>query len=50
MMKQIIRDKPGNLSLDTSLDHEYAEWDEVKRFAEDFLEQLVPKDASKIDS
>jgi hypothetical protein len=25
-------------------------WDEVKRFAQDFLERLVPKDASKIKS
>ena len=25
-------------------------WDEVKRFAQDFLEPLVPKDASKIKS
>ena len=50
MMKKIVRDKPGNLSLDTSRDHEYTEWVEVKRFAEDFLERLVPKDASKIKS
>ncbi len=50
MMKKIVRDKPGNLSLDTSRDHEYTEWDEVKRFAEDFLERLVPKDTSKIKS
>ena len=50
MMKKIVRDKPGNLSLDTSRDHEYTEWDEVKRFAEDFLERLVPKDTSKIES
>ena len=50
MMKKIVRDKPGNLSLDTSRDHEYTEWDEVNRFAEDFLERLVPKDTSKIES
>jgi menaquinone-dependent protoporphyrinogen oxidase len=50
MMKKIVRDKPGNLSLDTSRDHEYTEWDEVKRFAENFMERLVPKDASKIKS
>jgi menaquinone-dependent protoporphyrinogen oxidase len=37
MMKRIVRDKPGNLSTDTSRDHEYTDWDEVKRFAEDFL-------------
>ena len=50
MMKKIVRDKPGDLSLDTSRDHEYTEWDQVKRFAEDFLERLVPKDTSKIES
>jgi menaquinone-dependent protoporphyrinogen oxidase len=50
VMKKIVRDKPGNLSLDISRDHEYTEWDEVKRFAEDFLERLVPKDPSKIKS
>ena len=43
MMKKIVRDKPGNLSLDTSRDHEYTEWNEVKRLAEDFMERLVPK-------
>jgi len=37
MMKRIVRDKPGNLSTDTSRDHEYTDWGEVKRFAEDFL-------------
>jgi menaquinone-dependent protoporphyrinogen oxidase len=48
MMKKIVRDKPGNLSLDTSRDHEYTEWDEVKRFVVDVVERLVPKDASEI--
>lgn len=32
MMKRIVRDKPGDLSLDTSRDHVYTEWDSVKRF------------------
>jgi menaquinone-dependent protoporphyrinogen oxidase len=50
MMKRIVHSKPGNLSLDTSRDHEYTEWDEVKRFAEDFLQRLASKDASKINS
>jgi menaquinone-dependent protoporphyrinogen oxidase len=50
MMKRIVHSKPGNLSLDTSRDHEYTEWDEVKRFAEDFLQQLVSKGASKINN
>jgi menaquinone-dependent protoporphyrinogen oxidase len=50
MMKRIVHSKPGNLSLDTARDHEYTEWDEVKRFAEDFLQRLASKDASKINS
>jgi menaquinone-dependent protoporphyrinogen oxidase len=50
MMKRIVRDKPGNLSLDTSRDHEYTEWDDVKRFAEDFLRRLVSEDTVKIKS
>jgi menaquinone-dependent protoporphyrinogen oxidase len=50
MMKRIVRSKPGNLSTDTSRDHEYTDWDEVERFGEDFLSRLVPKDAAKISS
>jgi len=50
MMKRIVHSKPGNLSLDTSRNHEYTEWDEVKRFTEDFLQQLVSKEASKINN
>jgi menaquinone-dependent protoporphyrinogen oxidase len=46
MMKRIVRDKPGGLSTDTSRDHEYTDWDDVNRFAEDFLARLVPKDAA----
>jgi menaquinone-dependent protoporphyrinogen oxidase len=42
MMKRIVRDKPGILSTDTSRDHEYTDWDQVKRFADDFVERLVP--------
>jgi len=49
MMTRIVRDKPGNLSLDTSCDHEYTDWDEVKRFAEDFMTRLVPNEAAKIN-
>jgi len=41
MMKKIVRDKPGNLSTDTSRDHDYTDWDEVEQFAEDFLKRLV---------
>jgi menaquinone-dependent protoporphyrinogen oxidase len=48
MMKKIVSSKPGGLSTDTSRDHEYTEWDQVKQFAEDFLERLVPEDATKI--
>jgi menaquinone-dependent protoporphyrinogen oxidase len=50
MMKRIVRDKPGILSTDTSRDHTYTDWDQVKRFAEDFLEQLIPEDEAKIKS
>jgi len=46
MMKRIVRDKPGGLSTDTSRDHEYTDWDDVNRFAEDFLARLVPKDVA----
>jgi menaquinone-dependent protoporphyrinogen oxidase len=50
MMKKIVRDKPGGLSTDTSRDHEYTDWDEVKRFAEDFVKRLVSEDVIKIKS
>jgi menaquinone-dependent protoporphyrinogen oxidase len=50
MMKKIVSDKPGGLSTDTSRDHVYTDWDEVKRFAQAFLERLVPEDASKVDA
>ena len=50
MMKKIVSSKPGNLSTDTSRDHEYTDWDQVRRFAEDFLQRLVAQDAAKIKS
>jgi menaquinone-dependent protoporphyrinogen oxidase len=50
MMKRIVRDKPGVLSTDTSRDHEYTDWDQIKRFAEDFLDRLVPEDTANIKS
>ena len=50
MMKKIVRDKPGGLSIDTSRDHVYTDWAEVERFAADFLERLVPQDKAKIKS
>ena len=45
-----LADKPGGLSTDTSRDYEYTDWEEVRRFAEDFLKRLVPQEASKINS
>jgi menaquinone-dependent protoporphyrinogen oxidase len=50
MMKRIVRDKPGDLSLDTSRDHVYTEWDSVKQFTEDFLERVVQQDAGTSQS
>jgi menaquinone-dependent protoporphyrinogen oxidase len=50
MMKKIVSDKPGSLSTDTSRDHVYTDWDEVKRFAEAFLEGLVSGEAEKINT
>ena len=41
-MKKIARDKPGDLGTDTSRDYVYTEWDGVRRFVEDFLEELPP--------
>jgi menaquinone-dependent protoporphyrinogen oxidase len=48
MMKKIVSDKPGSLSTDTSRDHVYTDWAEVKRFAEAFLERLVREEAAKL--
>jgi menaquinone-dependent protoporphyrinogen oxidase len=48
MMKRIVRDKPG-MSTDTSRDYFYTDWDQVKRFADDFVERLVPE-GTKITS
>jgi menaquinone-dependent protoporphyrinogen oxidase len=46
MMKRIVRDKPG-MSTDTSRDYVYTDWDQIKRFAEDFVERLVPEDTAR---
>jgi menaquinone-dependent protoporphyrinogen oxidase len=46
MMKRIVRDKPG-MSLDTSRDHAYTDWDQVTRFAADFVARLVPEDTAR---
>ena len=47
MMKRIVRDKPG-MSTDTSRDYVYTDWYQVRRFAEDFVERLVPEGTTKI--
>jgi len=44
MMKRIVRHK-GNPDTDTSRDYVYTEWENVKHFAEEFLETLVPEAA-----
>jgi menaquinone-dependent protoporphyrinogen oxidase len=40
MMKRIARSK-GSKDLDTSRDYVYTDWDEVRRFAREFLEHAV---------
>jgi len=50
MMKRIVRGKPGAVSTDTSRDHIYTDWDQVTRFAEDFVERLVRQDEEKVTS
>jgi menaquinone-dependent protoporphyrinogen oxidase len=42
IMKRIADDKPGGLGTDTSRDYVYTEWDEVKRFAENFAGRIEP--------
>ena len=49
MMKRIVRDKPG-MPTDTSRDYVYTDWDQVKRFAEDFAERLVPESTAQQQS
>ena len=44
VMKRIARHK-GNPDTDTSRDYVYTEWENVKHFAEEFLETLVPEAA-----
>ena len=43
MMKKIASGKPGNLGTDVSRDYVYTEWDGVKRFAEDFLDEVIAR-------
>jgi menaquinone-dependent protoporphyrinogen oxidase len=47
IMKKIARDK-GSPDTDTSRDYVYTDWDSVRRFAEEFLESLVPADAAGV--
>jgi hypothetical protein len=35
------------MSTDTSPDYLYTDWDQVRRFAEDFVERLVPEGTTK---
>ena len=42
IMQKIARDK-GSPDTDTSRDYVYTDWDGVKRFADEFLESLVPE-------
>ena len=42
IMKRIARDK-GSPDTDTSRDYVYTDWESVKRFAEEFLETLLPE-------
>ncbi|GAB3270301.1 menaquinone-dependent protoporphyrinogen IX dehydrogenase [Sinomonas notoginsengisoli] len=41
LMRTIAASKPGALSTDTSKDHDYTDWDELRRFAEDFADELA---------
>ena len=50
IMKRIASGKPGNLGTDMSRDYVYTEWDGVKRFAEDFLEELTSRGAESSHS
>ena len=47
VMKKIVRDKPGNLSTDTSRDYVYTEWDDVRAFTERFLDGLTSSGAAE---
>jgi menaquinone-dependent protoporphyrinogen oxidase len=45
-MTKILIGKPG-MSIDTSRDYVYTDWDQVTRFAADYAERLVPKDTAQ---
>lgn len=40
VMKRIARDRPGNLGTDPSRDYVYTDWESVKRFANDYVNDL----------
>ncbi len=40
LMSKIARDKPGDLETDLTRDYIYTDWDDVKRFAEQFAMEL----------
>jgi menaquinone-dependent protoporphyrinogen oxidase len=50
MMKRIASGKPGRLGTDVSRDYVYTEWDGVKRFAEDFLEEVISRSSERPQS
>jgi menaquinone-dependent protoporphyrinogen oxidase len=47
MMRKIASGKPGSLGTDLSRDYVYTEWDVVKGFAEDYLEEMTSGDVEK---
>jgi len=47
MMRRIARSK-GSPDLDTSRDYVYTDWPSVKRFAQEFLATLAPKEAPQL--
>ena len=50
LMKKIASGKPGDLGTDVSRDYVYTEWDGVKRFAEDFVDELTSGGARTVQS
>ena len=47
IMRRIARSK-GSPDLDTSRDYEYTDWEQVKRFGEEFLSTLVPAETLQL--
>lgn len=41
LMRTIAASKPGTLSTDTSRDHDYTDWNEVRHLAEAFADRLT---------